>query len=257
MDFKMQDLKLDMGTTPLENMFLNTYVQMADGDAIKVYLLIYKDCYNYHRVDAGKIKRQLSFTDDQFDNAVDFWVNMGIFRKKRADNGTDYIEIVSLRQMYFGDSQDDNSSEAAYDLAQRKSIMFTNIETMIDRNLTPADITRIQETILEYNCDPELVTEAFRQAKVSGNVDVKYVMGFVKTWRDQNISSLNDLRMKEERDKLLRNKSPRQYRKRPRPASQNQPTNQAENSEISSFIQRRKEERLNKILKQRGEDNDS
>ena len=256
MDFKMQDLKLDMGTTPLENMFLNTYVQMADGDAIKVYLLIYKDCYNYNRVDAGKIKRQLRFSDERFDQAVDYWVNMGIFRKKRADNGTDYIEIVSLRQMYFGDSEDNESSEAAYDLAQRKSIMFTNIETMIARSLTPADITRIQETILEYNCDPELVTEAFRQAKASGNVDVKYVMGFVKTWRDQNVSTLNELRMKEERDKLNRARSPRQYRKKPNPASKNRSTNN-NNKEISSFIQRRKEERLNQILEQRGEDYDS
>ena len=135
--------------------------------------------------------------------------------------------------------------------------MFDQVERIIQRVLTPQDIRRIQETLDEYKQDPELVTEAFRQAKEVNNVDVKYVMGFVKTWRDQNISNLNDLRMKEERDKLLRNKSPRQYRKRPRPASQNQPTNQAENSEISSFIQRRKEERLNKILKQRGEDNDS
>lgn len=254
MDFKMQDLKLDMGTTPLENMFLNTYVQMADGDAIKVYLLIYKDCYNYNRVDAGKIKRQLRFSDERFDKAVEYWVNMGIFRQKRADNGIDYIEIVSLRQMYFGDSEDNESSEAAYDLAQRKSIMFTNIETMINRNLTPADITRIQETILEYNCDPELVTEAFRQAKASGNVDVKYVMGFVKTWRDQDISSLNDLRMKEERDKLLRSRSPRQYRRKLNPRSGQ---NNNSNKEVSSFIQRRKEERLNQILEQRGEDNDS
>lgn len=253
MDFKMQDLKLDMGTTPLENMFLNTYVQMADGDALKVYLLIYKDCYNYRRVDSAKIKRQLRFSDERFQQAIDFWVNMGVFRQKRADNGTDFIEIVSLRQMYFGDSEDNQSTEAAYDLAQRKSIMFSNIETIIGRSLTPADITRIQEALLEYSSDPELVTEAFRQAKTSGNVDVKYVIGFVKTWRDQNIKSLNDLRMKEERDKLVRKRSPRKYRRNPASARKDA----SDNDEISSFIQRRKEERFNRIINQRGEDNDS
>ncbi|MDO5047881.1 MAG: DnaD domain protein [Anaerococcus sp.] len=245
MNFKMQELKLDMGTTPFENMFLNTYIQMADGDAIKVYLLIYKDVYNYGKADRGKIKRQLSFDDQRFDKAVDFWVNMGIFRKKRSDNGLDFIEIVSLRQTYFGQSDDlDNqTSEKAYDLAQRKSIMFDNIETIVERNLTPADITRIQETILEYKADPELVTEAFRQAKSSGNVDVKYVMGFIKTWRDQNIKSLNDLRMKEERDKLKRSYSPRRYRKA------TGKTNETEdNGEISSFIRRKREERLKQIL---------
>ena len=80
-------------------------------------------------------------------------------------------------------------------------------------------------------------------------------MGFIKTWRDQNISSLNDLRMKEERDKLLRAKSPRQYRRKANPKS-GRLTPRSE-SDISSFIQRRKEERLNKILEQRGEEVDS
>ena len=54
MNFEMQELKLDMGTTPFENMFLNTYLQMADGDAIKVYLLIYKEIYNNNTVDEGQ-----------------------------------------------------------------------------------------------------------------------------------------------------------------------------------------------------------
>lgn len=251
MDFKMQELKLDMGTTPFENMFLNTYVQMADGDALKVYLLIYKNVYNYGRADSEKIKRQLSFSDERFEQAVNFWVNMGIFRQKRADNGTSFIEIVSLRQMYFGDSDETSreSSENSYDLAQRKSIMFDNIEAIIQRSLTPADITRIQETILDYKADPELVTEAFRQAKATGNVDVKYVMGFIKTWRDQNISSLNELRMKEERDKLTRVRSPRTY-KRSRKAltSKDKSTSQ---DEVADFIKRKREERLKEILDER------
>ena len=72
MNFEMQELKLDMGTTPFENMFLNTYLQMADGDAIKVYLLIYKEIYNNQTVDEAKIKRQLNFDDKRFEDAVNF-----------------------------------------------------------------------------------------------------------------------------------------------------------------------------------------
>ena len=115
--------------------------------------------------------------------------------------------------MYYGDnSQSDN--EISFDAAGRKSIMFENIERILDRSLTPADITRIHETIEDYKADPELVTEAFRQAKVNGNMDVKYVLGYIKTWRDQGIYTLNDLKIRQERKKLSQKRAPRQYRKK-------------------------------------------
>src|SRR5699024_7358206 len=155
MNFEMQELKLDMGTTPFENMFLNTYLQMADGDAIKVYLLIYKEIYDKQSVDVAKIKRQLNFDDKRFEEAVSFWINMGIFREKRRSDGSTYIEIISLRQMYFGESSQASSNEINFDKAQRKSIMFENVERIIARKLTPADITRIHETLGEHDQEPE------------------------------------------------------------------------------------------------------
>lgn len=239
MNFEMQELKLDMGTTPFENMFLNTYLQMADGDAIKVYLLIYKEIYNNQTVDEAKIKRQLNFDDKRFEDAVNFWINMGIFREKKNSDGSNYIEIVSLRQMYFGESNETPSNEINFDKAQRKSIMFENIERIIARNLTPADITRIHETLGEYDQEPELVTEAFRQAREAGNVDVKYVMGYLKSWRDMGISSLNELRIKEERDKLKRANGVRTYRRK----SDSQKPN--DGMSIAEKARRKRLERLN------------
>ena len=244
MNFEMQELKLDMGTTPFENMFLNTYLQMADGDAIKVYLLIYKEIYNNNYVDIEKIKRQLNFDDQKFDQAVNFWINMGIFRQKKNSNGETFIEIVSLRQMYFGESNDTNSNEINFDKAQRKSMMFENVERIIERKLTPADITRIHETLGEYDQDPELVTEAFRQAREAGNVDVKYVMGYLKTWRDQGLNSLSDLRMKEERDKLRRANGVRTYRRKSDPKGNS--SQSADGSSIAEKARRKRLERLNK-----------
>ena len=212
---------------------------MADGDAIKVYLLIYKEIYNNQTVDEAKIKRQLNFDDKRFEDAVNFWINMGIFREKKNSDGTNYIEIVSLRQMYFGESNETQSNEINFDKAQRKSIMFENIERIIARNLTPADITRIHETLGEYDQEPELVTEAFRQAREAGNVDVKYVMGYLKSWRDMGISSLNELRMKEERDKLKRANGVRTYRRKSDSQKQN------DGMSIAEKARRKRLERLN------------
>lgn len=242
--FQMQNIEVDMGTTSFENMFLNTYVQMADGDFLKVYLLIYKDAISNGQVDIEKIRRQLNFDDEKMQDALTYWLNMGLFRQKEQNDGEKYIEIISLRQAYFGHTSENSSmGKATIDKSERKSVMFDNVERIINRQLTPQDITRIQETIEEYKSDPELVTEAFRQAKEAGNVDVKYVMGFLKTWRDQNIHSLNDLKINEERKKLLRQKSPRQYRKKA--------DTSFTKSSTSSYSQKAREERLKK-LKEKG-----
>ena len=93
MNFKMQDVKLDLGMTAFENMFLNTYVQMADGDSLKVFLLVYKDAYNTDFVDTKKIQKQLSFTEEKFNECIDFWINMGVFREKRDTSGQNFIEM--------------------------------------------------------------------------------------------------------------------------------------------------------------------
>lgn len=239
MEFKIESLKVDLGMTPFENMFLNMYVDKASGDALKFYLLVYKDIYNQGNVDLNKIQRQLDFSDEDIKRCIDYWISMGVFREKKSMDNQSYIEIVSFRQMYFGD--DENPiNENSFDLSSRKQVMFENIINIINRALTPADITRIQETLEEYKQDPELITEAFRQAKTSGNVDVKYVMGYLKTWRDQNIFKLNDLKVQEERQKLLRKNSPRQYKR-----SKN--TNLS-NDDYKSYAEKARAKRFKKML---------
>lgn len=241
MEFKIQNLSLDMGETSFENMFLNTYVPMADGDSLKLFLLVYKDLKNEGSVDLEKIKKQLLFDDEKLEKCLNYWVNMGVFRKKDKGNGEYFYEIISLRQLYFGESKNEDSS-SMLDISKRKSVMFDSVERIIQRKLTPQDIRRIQETLDEYKQDPELVTEAFRQAKEINNVDVKYVMGFLKTWRDQSIFSLNDLKIKEEREKLLRQKQSKKNIRKKIFTSKNK------NSANKSFSQKAREERFRRIL---------
>lgn len=244
--FKIQNLSLDMGETSFENMFLNTYVPMADGDSLKVFLLIYKDLKSLGQVDLEKIKKQLAFDDEKMEKIISYWTNMGVFRKKDIGNGEVYLEIISLRQAYFGNSND-NKSESMLDISKRKSVMFDQVERIIQRQLTPQDIRRIHETLDEYKQDPELVTEAFRQAKEVNNVDVKYVMGFLKTWRDQSVFSLNDLKIKEERAKLSREKSPRKYK-----SAKKVYRSKNKDFDAKAFAQKAREERFRRILE--GED---
>jgi len=42
MIFNLQNEKIDFGNTPVENIFINDYMPMADGLHVKVYLLGFK-----------------------------------------------------------------------------------------------------------------------------------------------------------------------------------------------------------------------
>ncbi len=242
MDFKLGHLQADLGTTAFENMFLDMYVEKADGEALKFYLLAYKDLVNNGEIDKEKIQKKLKLTDETFDEAIKYWIGMGGFREKKDISGKTYIEIVSFRQMVYGDNSKPSTNEVNLDLAGAKAIMFENVEEIIDRALTPADMTRIHDTLDDYGQDPELVTEAFRQAKEGGNMDVKYVMGYLKTWRDQNIFSINDLKVKEERSKLVKRNSPRTYTKNNKPINSD--------NDGKTFAQKAREDRIKRMLEE-------
>lgn len=242
MDFKIEKPAVDLGVTPFENMFLNMYVEKADGEFLKFYLLVYSDIYNLGYIDKAKIKKKLGYSEKKYQEAVKYWIDMGIFREKKDIKGENYIEIISFRAVVYGAEAEATPNEVSFNIAGRKALMFENIEEVIGRALTPADMTRIHETLDEYGQDPELVTEAFKQAKEAGNVDVKYVMGYMKTWRDQSIMTVNDLRIHQERIKLTRSNTVRTYRKN------NKPINPK--PEAKSFAQQAREERIRRMLEE-------
>lgn len=204
-----------MGSTPIENMFLNMYLPIAGGNELKVFLSIYKKAYENEDVDLEKIRKFLKMDKEDFYNSIDYWVNEGILKKIKNFDQEEYIEIKSLREAYFGKGEEETKSVGNNkDFSDRTYEMHTKIEQIIDRKLTPEDMIRIMETMDEFGSEPELIVEAFKDAKEkSGNVDPKYVMGFVKSWRDQGILTVKELNENKEKNLARRKSSPRKYYK--------------------------------------------
>ena len=73
-------------------------------------------------------------------------------------------------------------------------------------------------------------------------------MGFIKTWRDQNIFSLNGLKIHQERQKLVRKKSPRQYKRSNK--------NISSNDDYSSYAEEARKKRFEKMIEE-GKANDN
>ena len=59
MRFTVEPQKMDLGETSVENIFLNHYLQLADGNHLKVYLFAYKN--------AKSIYGQKDLSDEEID----------------------------------------------------------------------------------------------------------------------------------------------------------------------------------------------
>ncbi|HCO19405.1 MAG TPA: primosomal replication protein N, partial [Tissierellales bacterium] len=103
MGFKLETTDMDLGDTPIENIFLNDFMPMANGTYVKVYLLGYK--YAHDR-DASleltnqTIARHLDVPLEDVLRAWDFWENKGIVEKSGEDDVNYQIKFLSLKQLY-------------------------------------------------------------------------------------------------------------------------------------------------------------
>ncbi len=216
MKLKLLGLKLDLGTTPVENLFFNTYLTLADGAALKVYLYGYKHAYEKSdlSMDEERLARELGLSVEEVTGAIEYWIREGVIERHVEDDEPVYA-IKSLRQRYLDSLQEatDHSLEAFQqqsETAQRIHHMFERIEEILGLPLTPNEVIRIQEAREEYAMEPDLMVEAFRvSAEEMGKRNLNYVLGIARNWHLDNIRSLTDLEQSKEKKKATRK---RQYK---------------------------------------------
>lgn len=84
MSFSLETTDMDLGDTPIENIFINDYMPMANGTYVKVYLLGYKYAYDRDariEVNNSTIAKHLNIPLDDVLRAWDFWESKGIIEK--------------------------------------------------------------------------------------------------------------------------------------------------------------------------------
>ncbi|MFW5648821.1 MAG: DnaD domain protein [Candidatus Alkaliphilus sp. MAG34] len=222
MSFIKGSTSIDLGDTPVENIFIDVYMPMANGTFVQVYLLGYKYALNHEpnmSVNNASIARHLNVPLSDVLDAWDFWEDKNIIIKHRSENGDEdnySVEFVNLKQLYI-----DNNYKLIYSAPQKGAVekdqpgshalsptdlveankvpeirdMFVEINKIIARELVPNEKLKIVESLYKYNIDPSLITEAFSYSKKQKNV--RHILGFslgvVRTWYDQGILTVEDL----------------------------------------------------------------
>jgi DnaD/phage-associated family protein len=211
-----------LGDTPIENIFIDIYMPMANGTFVQVYLLGYKYALNREpdmNVNNASIARHLNIPLSDVLAAWDFWEGKNIIIKHKSedeDENNYSVEFVNLKQLYidnnykpiYGASQENNISRndtdsgvlSPTDLVEANRIpeirdMFVEINKIIARELVPNEKLKVVESLYKYNINPSLIVEAFRYSKKQKNVRhiLSFTFGVIRTWYDQGIFTVEDL----------------------------------------------------------------
>lgn len=194
----------------IPSLFLDMYIPIASGDQLKVFLLGYREAYFYRGrakedLNNETIATTLSISEEEVMDAWRFWEDMGVVKIHTGPNDTISIEFLDIKYDHIKKHLDQPLGEdQEYDVDKASSSdyisMYEDMEAIAGRPLTPNEKLEIMEAIEYYQLNTDLAIIAFvRASENKGRIkSISYVKGIMKSWFDNNISSLHDLDLYEE-----------------------------------------------------------
>ena len=199
MEISFKKSIIQPGVTPIENMFLDNYLPIADEISLKVYLFLYKRLFGSYKSELTieSIADELRFSKVQIMNALKYWKNNQLLDYSLNEDGcVEKIEFVNNFALYAGGIYDDNVEEEKEKPMIDNREYFEKIEEITGLSLKPYEITKIISHIEETGHGIDLVYKAYEYAKSIGkSMSVDYIIGILRAWkRDNNISTVEDLK---------------------------------------------------------------
>lgn len=212
MHFQKQTTDIDLGDTPISNIFINDFMPMADGTFVKVYLMGYLYAHNKESSLSfihETIAKNLNILLSDVHKAWDFWEKKEVIRKKSIsdDDPTQYIvEFICLKQLVIRKTMTQVSSEAKDhftsqpdDLidAKRNPIindMFLNINQIMGRSLVPTELMKVLDWYYNYSMSTEVIMRAFMHCVQEKNIKkLNYIEKVIISWYDLGITVMDKL----------------------------------------------------------------
>lgn len=212
MSFFLETTDMDLGDTPIENIFINDYMPMANGTYVKVYLLGYKYAHDRDEkieVNNATIAKHLDIPLDDVLRAWDFWEGKGIIEKLPIDSEDriNYkVKFLNLKQLYIKnniglfDQPKSDIRMPAYstkDLIEANKVpeinnMFNVIDDIMRRQTVPTEKQKILSWISDYNMNPDVIEKAFSYGvERRGIRKINYIEGIVRNWYDEGLTNMN------------------------------------------------------------------
>lgn len=208
MYFILQEMKIDLGDTPIENIFINDYMPLAEGTYVKVYLMGYKYARDRQsNFNNETIAKDLKLPLSDVLNAWAYWEDEGIVIRHETEDEYNYIvEFVNLKQLYIDkvykhiaknipeNNYVDNQELIASSRYQENKEMMEEIEEMFGRPLKINEKQKIVTWLNKYRTKPEIMAQAFSYC--INNKKVKrfsYIESVVSAWHDEGVDDIESM----------------------------------------------------------------
>lgn len=209
MNFILQDMKIDLGDTPVENIFITDYMPIADGTYVKVYLLGYKYAKDkQENFNNETIAKNLKIPLSDVLNAWKYWENEGIVRRHIDDDEYEYmVEFVNLKQLYIDNVYkyiskvpiEKNNSLNNDDLINsnrnvENKKMMEEIEELYGRPLKISEKQKIISWMNGYRMKPEIMAQAFSYCINNKKIKrLSYIESVVSSWHDEGVCDIDSM----------------------------------------------------------------
>lgn len=210
MNFILETTDMDLGDTPIENIFINDYMPMANGTYVKVYLLGFKYAHDKDdkiEVTNQTIAKHLEIPLEDVLRAWDFWEKKGIIKKTPLDNEDKYnykVSFLNLKQLYIKNNlslfstaeKPKKKSLTSQDLIDANQIpqinkMFNKIDDIMRRQTVVTEKQKILSWIEDYNMNPDVIEKAFSYGvERKGQRNINYVEGIIRNWYDSGLTNM-------------------------------------------------------------------
>lgn len=211
MSFFNETTDMDLGITPIDNIFLNDYMPMANGTYVKVYLLGFKYASDKdYKIELTNktIAKHLEISLEDVLNAWDFWEDKGIIKKEKTGDVNYKVLFLNLKQLYIKNNLMNLKEKALpkvkqiskpspQDLIEANQIpiinnMFNNIDYIMRRQTTPFEKQQVLAWIQSYNMNPDVIEKAFSYGvEKKGKRSINYVDGIIKNWYDMGLTNID------------------------------------------------------------------
>jgi len=206
MGFYKQTTDFDLGDTAIENIFINDFMPMADGTAVKVYLFAFKCSQEINakrEFTHETVAKHLNLPLEDVLRSWNFWESKGIINKIPNDGSYD-VEFLSLRQLIAAGLYKNKTKTAAVaksnisllEASKNPEIkkMFYQVDQIMRRQLVPNERNVVLDWIYEQNIDLEVIIRAFTYCVEDRGVKhINYIASVVRGWQDQGILTIKDL----------------------------------------------------------------
>lgn len=209
MYFILQEMQIDLGDTPVENIFINDYMPVADGTYVKVYLMGFKCAKDKQsNFNNETIAKNLKLPLSDVLSAWDYWEKEGIIIKHETDDEFNYIvEFVNLKQLYIDNvykyisknnkeksNYIDNEELLSSSRNTENKKMMEEIEDMFGRPLKISEKQKIVSWLNNYKMKPEIMALAFSYCVNNKKVKrFSYIETVVSAWHDEGVNDIDTM----------------------------------------------------------------